>query len=297
MSIGILFESREWSNLAISKILTSKGIDNELIDVSQFSFNIASNFNHNLYWNRIFPSLEMRNHHLTLHIINNFLFYLNETNVPVVNSYKAFFYDFNKIAIYKILKEKGFNIPETTGINSPDDFKKAIKLSKLPFVLKRNRSGRAWSLEIINNKEQIENQIKKFPLSNDFWLVQEYIPLKHNYVTRIEIVGDNVLCILKRFPGSEGISSYSRGSSIKLYKNFPIDVVNTGKKALNILDIEMGSIDIIESIDGKNYIIDVNATTNFTPDYIDLLGFNPLERMCDFVIKKYKSLKQKSSYE
>jgi len=288
MSIGILFESKEWSNTTISDILHEQGIDNTLINISDFINDTAFNFEHQLYWNRVFPSAEMRNNHQWLSIVNNFIFTLNELKIPVINSYKAFYFDFNKLAAYKILKEKGFDIPRTLGINSFEACKSSLETIGLPAVLKRNCGGRAWNLELINNKNHIKKLKRKFPLINDFWLVQEYIPLKYNYITRIELVNDEIICTLKRFLGSGNISSYSRGSSLKLYNDVPEEIIAAAKNALKILDIEMGSLDIIESKNGKNYIIDVNATTNFTDDYIDLLGFNPLEKMCEYVIKRYK---------
>jgi len=290
MSIGILYESGEWSNLTISEILHSKGISNQLIDVSELTCSIHENFNHRLYWNRIFPSAEMRNNHLYLPIADNFLSCLKELKTPLINSYRAYYYDFNKLPVYILLNDKGFNVPLTIGVNSFKDFKNALKTTGIPALLKRNRGGRAWNLKFIRNEKDIGSHNNLFPLSTDFWLVQQYVPLKYDFVTRIEIVGESVLCVLKRFLGAGGISSYSKDSSLEIYSGISDTIINDSKKALRLLDIEMGSLDIIESSDGKNYIIDVNATTNFTPDYCDMLGFNPLDCMCDYIAERYRKI-------
>ena len=49
----------------------------------------------------------------------------------------------------------------------------------------------------------------------------------------------------------------------------------------------MGSLDIIETDNNKFYIIDVNSTSNFTPDYLDLMGFDPIEKIAQFIIEFY----------
>jgi len=230
MSIGILYESGEWSNLTISEILHSKGISNQLIDVSELTCSIHENFNHRLYWNRIFPSAEMRNNHLYLPIADNFLSCLKELKTPLINSYRAYYYDFNKLPVYILLNDKGFNVPLTIGVNSFKDFKNALKTTGIPALLKRNRGGRAWNLKFIRNEKDIGSHNNLFPLSTDFWLVQQYVPLKYDFVTRIEIVGESVLCVLKRFLGAGGISSYSKDSSLEIYSGISDTIINDSKK-------------------------------------------------------------------
>ena len=46
--------------------------------------------------------------------------------------------------------------------------------------------------------------------------------------------------------------------------------------------MEMGGLDFIRDKEGQLYLIDLNATSNFTPEYFDLLGFDPVERMANY---------------
>ncbi|NLK63876.1 MAG: hypothetical protein GX289_02150 [Tissierellia bacterium] len=88
-----------------------------------------------------------------------------------------------------------------------------------------------------------------------------------------------------------GISSYHRGAVYehvfeldKLIKHMVID-------SLNILNIKMGGIDLIINDSGP-YIIDVNATSNFSKEFVDFLQKNPLDKMGDLIIDEYLKIEE-----
>ena len=83
-----------------------------------------------------------------------------------------------------------------------------------------------------------------------------------------------------------GISSYHRGAvyekDFKLDKHIEDLVIDT----LDILNIRMGGIDLIISNRGPN-IVDVNATSNFSKEFVDFLQKKPLNKMGDLIINEY----------
>ena len=120
------------------------------------------------------------------------------------------------------------------------------------------------------------------------FVIQDYIKPVKDYIARIEIVGENIMSIMKRYVGADAISSYHAGSVFKEYAHCPDRIIQTSFKALRTLDIEMGSLDIIESDADEFFIIDVNATTNFSADNVKMLGFDPIRVIAEYIFKRYR---------
>jgi ribosomal protein S6--L-glutamate ligase len=302
VSIGILYESDEWSNRRLKELIIKNGIAAEMIFMEDFRLERHRPFPHSLYINRVFPSTDMRGHFTSLGKTASLLQILEKQNIPVINSYRAFLYDCSKFKTYNLLKENRFLIPgfifvnpDNTGagraLSSALDAAAAGNKPAFPLVLKRDCGGRSYDLKMIMNPpdlQKIEKNIKTNTTSLK-WVMQEFIDPVKGFTTRVEVIDNQVMTVLKRFLGKEGISSYAVGSRYELYPDCPAKILEDSVKALKILDIEMGSLDFIENRKGMYYLIDVNATSNFTPDYIPLLGFDPIEKMAGYIIDKYKA--------
>lgn len=63
------------------------------------------------------------------------------------------------------------------------------------------------------------------------FVVQEYVEPDFGYVTRIEVVDDELPLIAKRSIGEGGLSSYHAGSTYELYPDCPDAVRQTALRA------------------------------------------------------------------
>jgi len=247
-------------------------------------------FRHTLYVNRVFPSADMRGNGMSIEKTDRLLQILTSKNIPVVNSYEAFLYDCSKWRTYVRLREKGYTVPDTIFVDVESDHNLEDIVSRFPAVLKRDCSGRSYGMKIVWTEESVKalkQQMAYIP-----WVVQAYVEPTKGYTTRVEIVGGTVMTVLKRFVGRNGISSYSTGSRYEVYDDCPPGILQDSIAVLHALDIEMGSLDFIETVEGRVYLIDVNATSNFTPDYVPLLGFDPMEKMAAYILQKYNVIRQ-----
>lgn len=289
MSIGILYESKEWSNIRIEELLRQSVKEVESINIENFSDSENElKIEHSLYVNRVFPSADMRGNMNSIGHTEKFLLELNKREIPIINSFNAFVYDCSKLRAYEILQKFNYNIPEYVYINSGEKIPLKKDWDDTQVVLKKDCGGRSFELKILENWKSLEKIKEK--MHKDKWIVQEYIHPDYGFTTRVEVIDGQVMAVLKRFIGEGGISSYSTSSRYEIYKNCPKEILDDSIKILKILEIEMGSLDFIQTKNGDYYIIDVNATSNFTHDYIPLLGFDPIKKMTDYILKKYKSL-------
>jgi len=284
MSIGILYESTEWSNQHLHDLIQNSDIKAELINLETEPVSFNRILQHKLIINRIFPSAPLRNHYRSHNIAVNILKVIQDHKIRMINPFEAYIYDCSKISSMQVLYKKGIPVPQCLAYFLPADHLDPDKLS-FPCVLKPDCCGRSYFTYILNNNQDLEITLKSIP--DHPFIIQEYVKPVKNFTTRIEIMGKNIMSINKRYLGSNGLSSYHAGSVFKDYPDCADNIIQTSFKAFDLLHIEMGSLDIIECNNDTFYIIDVNATTNFSEDNIEMLGFDPIKVMAEYIINQY----------
>lgn len=280
MAIAIIFESEEWSNNYLKDYLSNKGFEVLFINFEEAVFNAASFNSVRLIVNRIFPSSYFRGHVKTYFKGLDFLKELNNNGIRMINSYEALMYDFDKQLVCNTLHDYDINTPEIYCCSR--DF--CIDKIKFPCIIKPNRGGRSTYTCKVNNTVELFEFLKTLP-SIEF-IFQEYIKSIDNYTLRIEVIDGDVFSAVKRSMDDSGISSYHRGAQYEHIYKLDKQIENMVIDTLNILNIKMGGIDVIVNNRGP-YIIDVNATSNFSKAFVDFLGKNPLDVMGDLIILEY----------
>lgn len=285
MSIGILYETDEWSNQQLYQYLNDAGIETKLINLEKDEVDFKNIVKYNLIINRIFPSAYYRGYSKSTQIAGSVLRVIKDNGIPIVNSYESFEYDRSKLCIGNILDKNGIKTPEIYkyiyGSFNMDD-----EVIKYPCILKPDCGGRSSYTYIIDNKEELEKALEEIPQVP--FILQQYIHPVKRYTTRVEVVGNEIMTVLKRYVGEKKLSSYHVGSTYEHYTDCPKEIIENSKQALKYLHIEMGSLDIVE-IDDEFYIIDVNATSNFSEDNVQMLGFNPMKVMAEYIETKYRN--------
>lgn len=286
MAIAIIYESEEWSNTYLRDYLMKKGFDVIFINFEEAVLNAAFFDSVALVVNRIFPSSYFRGHFKTYFKGIDFLRDLNERRIPMINSYDALVYDFDKQLVCKTLRDKNISTPEI--YCSTRDF--SLDKIKFPCIVKPNSGGRSrYTIKAEKGDELFE--FLKITPPIDF-IFQEYINSSDNYTLRIEVIDNEIFSAVKRSMDGNGISSYHRGAMYEhvyeLDKHIESMVIDT----MNVLNIKMGGIDIIVNDEGCSFIIDVNATSNFSKKFVDFLHKNPLDKMGDLIIDEYLKIRE-----
>lgn len=284
MAITIIFESDEWSNRYLRDYIAGKGYEVNFINFEEKDLDDDWLKNTDLLINRIFPSSYFRNHTKTYFQGYELMDNLYEKGVPMINSYRAFLYDFNKALVCNDLAMQSINVPKV--YCSSNDF--LINSIKFPCIVKPNRGGRSTYTYVVNNQNELESIMKTLPKVE--FIFQEYIKSIDNYTLRIEAIDGKIFSAVKRSMDESGISSYHRGAEYEHIDMLDTCISDLVIKVLEILDIKMGGIDVIVSENGP-YIIDVNATSNYSKDFVEFLGKNPLSKMGDLIIEEYEKLK------
>lgn len=286
MSIGILFESQEWSSTALYDYIKEEGIEACLIDLEQ-DFDMDNILSHKLIVNRIFASAQFRNHSRSLNLVKDVLDKIKENNIPLINPYEAHFYEISKLLAAQELEKVNLPSPKIYDCfiskNAPN-----YENIQYPCILKPNCGGRTTYTYIVNNEQELNDILNSIDLDIEF-IVQQFIKPVKGYTTRIEIIGGECYSILKRTVTEGGLAAYNLGSRYLDYDDCSEEIKQASIDAMKHLKIDMGSLDIIESDHGF-YIIDVNSVSNFAPENIEMFGYNMIKDMAKYIASRYKEI-------
>lgn len=290
MSIAILFESHEWSSFALEKNIRRYLPD---VPVNMYDLENAVDeeqiLENDLIVSRIFASAQFRGHDASLQKVISILNEAEDRGIALLNSRAAHFCEINKHLTAQILNTYGFSAPKVFGCRYPRHGYHDLH-PEFPLIIKPNCGGRATDTYIVWQAEYLPATWQLLDPDIEF-VIESYIKPKDNYVTRIEVIGGECVQILKKMLTDSGLAAYHLGSRFTNYIDCPQEVQQLAINTMKCLDIQMGSLDIIESADG-NYVIDVNSVSNYEEENVAMFGFDLIDATAQFIAKTYQTLKK-----
>jgi predicted ATP-grasp superfamily ATP-dependent carboligase len=308
-SFVISHEHPDWFKPLFAE-LDKRGIPYETVNPAAHHFAIEGpKPDFDLFFNRMSPSAYLRGGVQGTFYTLNYLKFLEDQGVRVINGYQAFTYETSKALQLLLMQRLGIRYPKSRVVNHVSQIEVAAEGLRFPVVVKANIGGSGAGIEKFNTIQDMREAIKsnRIDLGIDHTaLVQEFIPARGGYITRVETLGGKYLY---------GIRVYTTGESFNLC---PADICQTTagqelvrnacaldapKNGLKVeaftpsaqiisaietivkhSKIDVGGIEyIIDDRDGEVLYYDVNALSNFVADSVNVIGFNPHERLVDFL--------------
>ena len=307
--IAIYHEHPDWFKPLFAE-LEKRGLPYVSINPAQHSYDIEdTETKYSLFFNRMSPSAYLRDGEQGIFFTLGYLRHLEFFGTRTINGFKAFTYETSKAEQLSLIKKLGYGYPKAKVVNHVSQLISASKGLRFPIVVKANIGGSGAGITKYNSAASLQSDVDNNAI--DFGidrtaLVQEYIPARGGYITRIETLGGKYLY---------GIRVYTNGESFNLC---PADIcqTNDGKELVrnacavdapknglkvaaytppaaviaaieNIVQkagIDVGGIEyIIDDRDGEVLYYDVNALSNFVADAVNVIGFNPHEKLVDFL--------------
>ena len=67
----------------------------------------------------------------------------------------------------------------------------------------------------------------------------------------------------------------------------PREIIEQVERIAERVELDVGGIEyMIDSRDGKPYFYDINALSNFVADAPNVVGFDPFERLVDYLVER-----------
>jgi len=310
-TIAVFYEHPNWFR-ALFAALDRREIAYERIDAANHSFNPKQAEDYALFFNRMSASAYLRDNGNAIFYTRYLLEHLENKGVRVINGADAFAVETSKALQLSMLDSLGIKFPETRLINSPGKAVAAAKELEFPIVVKPNIGGRGAGIVRFHSIEELQQVIENGQIDlgiDGTAQVQEFVPKRGEHINRVETLGGKFLYALKIYPSEENfnlcpaevcltenmpsaateiclIDAPKKGLRIEGFQP-PAEIIETVERIVREAKIDVGGVEyLIDERTGEALFYDINALSNFVADAVNIVGFDPHERLIDFLEKE-----------
>ncbi|WP_375427375.1 RimK family alpha-L-glutamate ligase [uncultured Sphingomonas sp.] len=211
----------------------------------------------------------------------------------VINGAEVLSVDASKARQLSLLAGLGLAIPETRVVHRAADVEAAAGEIGFPLVVKANIGGSGAGIVRFDNSSELRAVVAagELPLSIDgVLLVQEYVPARDGVITRLETLDRKHLYAIEVAGGGAfdlcPADACVEGSGISMRAVEPVaELRAAGEAVARAMDLDVGGVEVmIDDRDGLARFYDINALSNFVARPLDVLGWDPHERLVDYLI-------------
>jgi glutathione synthase/RimK-type ligase-like ATP-grasp enzyme len=307
--IAIYHEHPDWFRPLFAE-LDRRGLPYERIDAASHVYDPSeTSVPWSLVFNRASPSAYLRGARQTTFHTLHWLRHLERLGVPVVNGSAVYATELSKATQLDILSELGIPFPRTRVINSAERAVHAARGLRYPVLVKANVGGSGAGIVGYDTEEQLAAAVEAGTIDlgvDGTALVQEYAPLRDGRITRVETLGGDYLYAINVYPADTGFNlcpadacvtgdgrELSRAAcALDAPKNGlrveradpPAEIVEAIERIARRAQLDVGGIEfLVDDRDGKWYVYDVNALSNFVADAPNVIGFDPFVNLVDYL--------------
>ncbi len=216
----------------------------------------------------------------------------------IVNGADVMAMDASKARQLSLIAGLGYAIPATRIVHRKADIATAAAGLSFPIVVKANIGGSGAGIIRYDSLEQLREMAAEnmVPESIDrVWLVQEYVPARGGRITRLETMAGRFLYAIDvdggggfdlcpadaclTAPGKEAISIARADPEPAL--------IEAAERISAAAGLDVGGIEVmIDDRDGTPRFYDINALSNFVAKPLDVLGWDPHDRLVDYLLQE-----------
>ena len=310
--IGIFYEQQRWF-VPVFEALERRGVPFVKLNAARHHFDLLPNGNQqfSLIFNRMSPSAWTRGNANAIFYTLSYLAHLEKLGTRVVNGSHAFRVETSKALQLSLLQSLGLPYPRSVVINHVSEAPAAAQGFRFPVIIKPNIGGSGAGIVRFDTAEQLERAAAAEAISlglDSTALVQEYIPARNGHITRVETIGYKYLyginvytpgdtfdlCPMDICKTNDGkdlsttcvIEGAKSGLRVEAYRP-PDEVIASVERIFAEAQIEVGGVEYtVDDRDGRLYFYDVNALSNFVADAPRVIGFDPFDRLVDYLVKE-----------
>ena len=306
--VAIYHEHPDWFRPLFSE-LERRGVPFLRLNAGVHSYDPSeSRVDYSLVFNRASPSSYLRGHLGTIFSTWSWLSHLDRIGIPVVNGIRMYGHEISKARQLNALEELGIAYPRARVINSSAAAVAASRGLRFPIVVKANVGGSGAGIIRFDSEAALADAVTSgLSLGIDGTaLVQELAPLRGGHIVRVEVLGQKFLYGIRVFPeagsfdlcpadacqttsGVElirsacAIDAPRRGLRVECYTP-PAAVIASVERIAAHVGLDVGGIEyLVDDRDGSIRFYDINALSNFVADGPNVVGFDPFERLVDYL--------------
>lgn len=305
LDLVVLFEHPEWQK-PLFAALDRRGVRYRSLDLKTGAFDPDAAPQAPLYFNQASPSAYVRGNTRAVPFALSLMRSLELGGARVLNGSDAFSLELSKSAQAALLRGLGVAHPRTLAFN---DVETAIARwsGPWPALLKPEQGGSGARMYLLQSPEELRRLLKERPelwAPDNLLLLQEHFDVNpERGIVRMEFLGGELLYAMRVIShgafnlcpseacnpvGDEARCEIPAAKPMKPvefhpYPEVPTEAVQAGKAIMTAGGLDVGGIEYLEASDGRLIFYDINANSNLRAPIGRAFGFDPFERVADFL--------------
>jgi glutathione synthase/RimK-type ligase-like ATP-grasp enzyme len=309
----VLHEHPEWQK-PLFAALSRRGVSFEPFDVTAAAFNNTDGPRAKLYFNQASPSAYIRGNTRAVPLALAYMRTLERQGARVLNGADVFALELSKSVQATLLHSIGIDTPNSITFNEPSALRAHAHRIRWPAMLKPDQGGSGARIQVVGSIEEVEAIFARDPSiwqPDNLFLLQEFLPHDPEQgIVRLEFLGGELLNAMRvkthgRFnlcpspvcnpDDGEGICEIPAPQvdappvEFYAYKDVPREAVEAASRIVQAARLDVGGIEYLETPDGRRVFYDVNANSNLRPSVAQEFGFDPFERVVDYLQAQLKA--------
>ncbi|MEQ8330278.1 MAG: hypothetical protein RH859_07370 [Longimicrobiales bacterium] len=304
--LAVFYEHPDWFEPLFAE-LTRRGVPHVRLHADEQFLDPEAPVDAALVFNRMSPSAWQRGRTPAVFFTTPWLEAVEAAGTRVVNGTAAWATEVSKAYQLELLDRLGLPRPRSRVVSSPAHAPAAARGLRFPVVVKPNIGGSGAGIRRFDSPEDLEAAVGELDFGVDHvGLVQEYIPPRGGHIVRVEVVGGRYLYGIAVHPPADGFNLCPADACVgpggqALERTFcAADAADNGlrvegftpppairaqvEELMAAAGIEVGGVEyVVDDRDGRVYFYDINALSNFVADARRVVGFDPFERLVDWL--------------
>jgi len=302
----VLFEHPEWQK-PLWTALQRRGLSYAALDLKRAAFDPDAVPEAALYFNQASPSAYVRGNTRAVPLALSLMRSLELGGARVLNGSRAFLLELSKSAQAALLRKLGIPHPRSLAFNDPESAL-AQWAGGWPALLKPEQGGSGARMFLLHSPDDLRKLLRdqtSLWLPDNLLLLQEYVRVDPAQgIVRMEFLGGKLLyamrvvsngafnlcpsevcnpesggeshCALPEQPPAKPVEFYP-------YAGVPAEAVEMGERIMASGGLDVGGIEYLEAAGGRRIFYDVNANSNLRAPIGQAFGFDPFERVVDYL--------------
>jgi len=214
----------------------------------------------------------------------------------IINGPEVLAIDASKARQLSLIASLGLAVPATRIVHRAADVVAAAATLMFPLVVKANIGGAGAGIIRYDSMDELRAAVADMTLPNSIdgvLLVQDYVPARDGKITRIETLDRRYLYALDiagagTFDLCPADACQIPGAPIPMVSIDPAPELKQAAEAIaRAVDLDVGGVEVmIDDRDGTPRFYDINALSNFVAKPLDVLGWEPHDRLVDYLIAR-----------
>jgi glutathione synthase/RimK-type ligase-like ATP-grasp enzyme len=287
--LAILYEHPEWFR-PLFAALDRRGVAYQAIRSSDHRFDPASTeIPAPVVLSRIAMSSFLREADHGIFYAEALLDHWARHGARLLNGAGVIAIDSSKARQLSLIAGLGMAIPETRVVHRAEDIMAAAAEMAFPLLLKANVGGSGAGIVRYGSREELTAAVREgfLPESVDkVLLLQDHVPARGGTIVRVETLGGRFLYAIEVESGG-GFDLCPADACVTAGLRMiavtpPTALIEAAERIARAVGLDVGGVEyLVDDRDGVPRFYDINALSNFVANPLDVLGWDPHERLVD----------------